>query len=194
MHLITQPVHVFPCSNSPMKGKDGTNRTPRYCCPNHHKTSPVFHCWNQAFRIVGFLVCSPNVNSSWCRKQREGRLIWPYHARVSSCLMSRFHGRDTSFTHLSITSNNQRFINCSPTVNDGFVKLTESFCENRTFRMNIQFCCSVTCAAVVLWFFETILNVRRSLSINVEFRPLFLFTDVVFPCLHNLRNCRSRYT
>jgi hypothetical protein len=25
---------------------------------------------NQAFRIAGFLRCSPNVNSSWCREQR----------------------------------------------------------------------------------------------------------------------------
>jgi hypothetical protein len=48
--------------------------------------------------------------------------------------------------------------------------------------MNIQFCCPVICTAVVVWFFETILPiVRRSLSINVDFRPLFLFADVVFP-------------
>jgi hypothetical protein len=36
---------------------------------------------NQAFRVVGFLGSSPNVNSSWCREQREGRLIWSYRAR-----------------------------------------------------------------------------------------------------------------
>jgi hypothetical protein len=79
----------------------------------------VFYWWNQAFRIVGFLGCSPNVNSSRCREQREGRLIWPYHARVSSCLMSRLYGRDgtPSFTHLrSITFSNQRFSSCSPAV------------------------------------------------------------------------------
>jgi hypothetical protein len=50
------------------------------------KPSQNSHCVsllepNQAFRIVGFLGCSPNVNSSWCREQRDGRLIWPYHAR-----------------------------------------------------------------------------------------------------------------
>jgi hypothetical protein len=49
----------------------------------------------QAFWIVSFLGCSPNVNSSWCREEREGRLIWPYHACVSSCLLSRFFGGDT---------------------------------------------------------------------------------------------------
>jgi hypothetical protein len=47
--------------------------------------------------------------------------------------------------------------------------------------LNIQVCCPVTCAAVVLWFFKTILlSVRRSLSVSVDSRPLFLFADV-FP-------------
>jgi hypothetical protein len=95
LHLVTQPVHLLPCSNSDMEDNNGTNRIPRYCCPNHHRTSAVFHCWNQASRIVGFAGCSPNVNSSWCREQREGTLMWTYHMRVSSCLMSRFYGRDT---------------------------------------------------------------------------------------------------
>jgi hypothetical protein len=90
MHLITQPVHIPPFSNSAMKGND---TVPRYCCTTHHRTSPMFHCWNLAFQIVGFLGCSPNVNSSWCREQHEGWLIWHYHACDSSCLMSRFYGR-----------------------------------------------------------------------------------------------------
>jgi hypothetical protein len=48
--------------------------------------------------------------------------------------------------------------------------------------MNIQFCCPVTCAAVVLWFFKTILqNVWRPLSVSFDFRPLFIFVDVAFP-------------
>jgi hypothetical protein len=81
---------------------DQQNTVARYCCPNNHRTSPVFHFWNQTFHTVGFLRCSPNVNSSWCREQREGRFIWPYHARVSSCLMFRFHGRDTIWALLSV--------------------------------------------------------------------------------------------
>jgi hypothetical protein len=44
---------------------------------------------------TGFVGCSPNVNSSWCREQREGPLILPYQARISNCLMSRFYVRDT---------------------------------------------------------------------------------------------------
>jgi hypothetical protein len=76
-----------PCSNLAMKGNSGTNRIPHYWCPNHH-------CWNLAFWIVGFLGCSPNVNCSWCREQREGQLIWPYNVCVLRCLMSRFYCRD----------------------------------------------------------------------------------------------------
>jgi hypothetical protein len=156
----------------------------------------VFHCGNQAFRIAGFLGCSPNVNSSWCREQREGRLIWPYHARVSSYLFAwcpDFMAVSSSFTHLSITFSNQRFSNCSsPTMGIGFVKLTSgSFCGNRVFKI----------AAVVLWFFETIfLNVRRSLSMLIfvcqcwfsTIIPLRWCLPTIRACRRNLRNCRSR--
>jgi hypothetical protein len=39
---------AYPTCNSAMQGNNGTNRIPWYCCPNHHRTSPMFHCWNQA--------------------------------------------------------------------------------------------------------------------------------------------------
>jgi hypothetical protein len=86
-----------------------------------------------------------------------------------------------SFTHLCIIISNQRFSNCSPTVDVGFVKLTsDSFCGNRAFKMNIQFCSHLCCNSSVN--FETILlNAQRSLSVNFDFRSLFLFADVVFP-------------
>jgi hypothetical protein len=88
-----------------------------------------------------------------------------------------------SFTQLSITVSNQSLKNCGPIIDVGFVKLmSDSLCRNWVFRMNIHFCCPVTCAVVVVWFFEIkFLNVRRSLSVNVDFFPLFLFADVVFP-------------
>jgi hypothetical protein len=55
-----------------------------------------------------------------------------------------------AFNHLSISLSNQKFSNGSLTVGVGFVKLTsDSFCGNRVFKMNIQFC-PVTCAAVVM--------------------------------------------
>lgn len=78
MHLITQPVHIFPCSNLAVKGNSGTNRMPRYYWPDHHSTLPVFHYRNRAFWRIE---CAPNVNSSWCRNSvKDDRLIWIYHA------------------------------------------------------------------------------------------------------------------
>jgi hypothetical protein len=54
------------------------------------------------------------------------------------------------FMHLSITFSYQRFSNCSPTVDIEFMKLTSgNVCGNGVFKMNIQFCCPVTRAAVV---------------------------------------------
>jgi hypothetical protein len=55
-----------------------------------------------------------------------------------------------SFTHLSITFSNERFSNCSPTVDAGFVNLTSDiYCRNRVFTLNIQFRSPVNCAAVL---------------------------------------------
>jgi hypothetical protein len=85
-----------------------------------------------------------------------------------------------SFTHLSITFSNQRF--SGTTVDVGFVKLmSDSFCGDRVFKVNIQPCYSSSVLRYV-WFFETILLiVRRFLSVNVDFLTLFLFTDIVLP-------------
>jgi hypothetical protein len=52
---------------------------PREYCTMILLSKPSQNCWNQEFRIVGFLECSPNINSSWCRKQHDGRLIWLSH-------------------------------------------------------------------------------------------------------------------
>jgi hypothetical protein len=134
---------------------------------------------NQAFRIVDFLGCSPNENSSWYREQREGTdLTISRSFPVVWC--PGFMFMTPSFTRVSITFSNQRFSNCSPAVGVGFVKLSsDSFCRNRVFKMSIQFCCHLCCSSS--WFFETILNIRRSLSVSVDFGPLFLVVNVFFP-------------
>jgi hypothetical protein len=73
-----------------------------------------------------------------------------------------------SFMHLSITLSNQRFSNCSPTVNVGFMKLMlDSFCGNRLIKMNIQFCCPVTCAAVVVYFSKQSFSMYDDLLLSV---------------------------
>jgi hypothetical protein len=54
------------------------------------------------------------------------------------------------------------------------------FMGKRTSRWIFSY--AAICAAVVLWYFKTILlNVQQPLSVNVDFHPLFLFADAVFP-------------
>jgi hypothetical protein len=78
-----------------------------------------------------------------------------------------------SFTHLSITFNNQRFSSCSPTVDAGFVKLTsDSFCGNRVCKMNIQFCRHLSYSSC---------DFSKQFSMYDDlFLSLFLFADVVY--------------
>jgi hypothetical protein len=88
-----------------------------------------------------------------------------------------------SFTHLSITFSNRRFSSCSPTVDVGFLT-SDSFCGNRVFKMNtylVLLSCYLCYSGVIFREKEILLNVRRSLSVNVDLCPLFLFADVVFP-------------
>jgi hypothetical protein len=56
----------------------------------------------------------------------------------------------TSFMHLSTAFSNQRFINCSPTVDAGFENImSDSFCVNG-LQAEYIFSFSVSCASVVL--------------------------------------------
>jgi hypothetical protein len=166
-----------------MNRNNGTNRIPWYCCPDHHRTAPMFKCWNEAFQIVGFLVCSPNVNYSWLGNGMKDdssdhiRHAFPVIWCPGCTLMT------PAFTHLSVTFTNQRIINCSPTMDVGFVKLTlHSFCVYRVFRMNIQFCCHLCCSSSVnFWFLSTV--------------PLHWWClPMICACRYNLRNWSSRYT
>jgi hypothetical protein len=99
------------------------------------------------------------------------------------------------FMHLSITFSNQRFSNCSPTINDGFVKLTsDSFCENRALKMNIQFRCHLCYSGSVIFRNNpqcTMISFCWS-SPTVLLRWCCL--PIILVCRHNLRNCRSWYT
>jgi hypothetical protein len=75
MHLVNWNLHLVTGSNSSF---ERTSSIPRYSCPNHHRTTSVFHIWNQAFKTMGFLRCCPNRYPAWCQEQ-HGRLIWPYY-------------------------------------------------------------------------------------------------------------------
>jgi hypothetical protein len=154
MHLINQPIHVFSCSNLAMKGNNWTNRvlyhdTAAKIITEFTPHPPVFHCSNLEFQIVSFLEYSPNVNFSWRREQCECQLIWPHHMSISSCLMSTFLVVKTSFMHLSITFSNQRFSNCSPTVDAGFVKLTFAI-------FNIVYACFIL-LIFFFWYYASLI-------------------------------------
>jgi hypothetical protein len=89
------PVHVLSCSNSTIKGNNGTNRILYHDKASQTITEPpMFHWWNQAFQILNFLECSPNINSSYVGKSMKDDSS-DHIACVSSFLMSRFHGHDT---------------------------------------------------------------------------------------------------
>jgi hypothetical protein len=63
-----------------------------------------------------------------------------------------------------------------------FVMLTsDSFCGNRAFEMNVQFCCLVTCSAVILWFVRNNPQCTTISFCHCWFSPLYPFVDVVFP-------------
>jgi hypothetical protein len=171
------------------------NTVPQYCCLKHHKTSPVFHCWNQAFRIVGFLGCSSNVNSSWCRKQREGRLIWSVQLSDVQVLWS-WHHRLRIWALLSVVRG-LAFAALPWIV--GFVKLTsDSFVETGlrdeySVLLSCRLCCSISmifrnnpsqCS--------TIAFCQCWISPTVPLRWCCL--PMIRVCRHKLRNCRPRYT
>jgi hypothetical protein len=74
----TPPCFTVGTSNSRWNAPDyPTESCTTILLNKNHRTSAVFHCWNQEFPIVSFVGCSPNVNSFRWREQREGRLIWP---------------------------------------------------------------------------------------------------------------------
>jgi hypothetical protein len=158
-----------------------TETVPRYCCPNHHRTSLAFHFWNQAFRVVGFLSVLqtwtlPDVGSSM-KDDSSDHITLPFP--VVWC--PGFMVVTPPCMHLGITFSNQRLSNCSPSVDvDLWSSCVTIFAERGSCRW--MFSSAVTRDRALLSFFETVLlHVRRSLAVNVDLRPLSLFADVVFP-------------
>jgi hypothetical protein len=84
------------------------------------------------------------------------------------------------FMQLSIIFSNQRFSNCSPTMDVGCVKLKlDSFCGNSVFKMYSVLLPSHLCCSSAVIFQNNASQCTIS-SYQCWF-SLFLFTDVVFP-------------
>jgi len=99
MRLVRKNVHVVTGSYSTIQSNYRTNRIPRYCCTNHHRSASLFHSWNQTFWIIGFLGHSLNTNTACCWEQREGRHISSRLAilRIYNHQTSRFCDHHTLF-------------------------------------------------------------------------------------------------
>jgi hypothetical protein len=120
--------------------------------PKPSQNFPVFHCWTPAFRIVGFLGCSPNVYFSWCREQVKDDSSEHITRAFPVAWCTGFIVETPPHTDPSITFRNQRFSNCSPTVDIRFVKLgSDSFYWNRDFKINIQFWCHLCWVGCVIF-------------------------------------------
>jgi hypothetical protein len=178
MHLITQTVHVSLAVIRPWTVIMG----PTECCTtillpklpqNLHRVSLL----SQVFRNVGFLRCS-----SWC-KGTAWRTIHLTISRVRFQL-SRLQVLWSWHHHLLIRALLSVIrglaLAALPWMLDLWSSRRTAFVE--TGSSGRIFSYGVTCVAVVLWFFEMILlSVRRYLSGSADFRPLFLFADIVFP-------------
>ena len=142
----------------------------------------MFHSWNQAFRIIGFLGRSRNINLAWCWEQGEGRLIWSYYVfSVVRCLGIIII--TPSFRPFSIVFSNQRFSNCSSIVDIGFVKLLSNcFCGNRVFKMNTELCCHLCCSISLIFRHNPLHLVWFSVTIPLSWWCL----PVICVCLNNL--------
>ena len=101
--------------------------------------------------------------------------IWPYYI-FPSIRWPGFVIITPSFSPFSAVFSNQKFSNCSSTMDIGFVKcLSDCFCGN-DLQDEHEFCCHL------LWFTDTILfSVWWSLSLSFGFQQLFLLAGHVLP-------------
>jgi hypothetical protein len=130
-NLITQPIHVLPCSNSVMKCNNGTNRIPYLPCVS---------------------------------------LLEP---AIPDCRLPWVFSKHKLFLTQGIM---WKFSSCSPTLDVRFVKImSDSFCGNRVFKMNIQFWCHLCCSSSVI--FQNNPYQYMTVSVIVVFL-WFMYADV----------------
>jgi hypothetical protein len=153
----------------------------------------MFHCWNQAFQIVGFLRCSPDI-TAWratylttlrARLQlSDVQVLWSWHHRLriralrsvirglATAALPRILGLWTSFRTVFVETGASRWIFSSVAVH--------MCCSSALiFRNNPSQC-------------TTISFCHCRFSTTVSLRSCCL--PMICVCQHNLWNCCSRYT
>ena len=156
----------------------------------------MFHSWNQAFRILGFLGCSPNINQPNVGnnvKYDSFDHITYFQSSDVQVLWSSHH----LYCLLVWISVIKRFSNCSSTKDVGFVKLlSDFFCGNRVFKMNIEFCCHLCYSSPMIFR-------HNSQCMVISFNQFWFLPTVplswwclpmICVCCHNLGNCCPGHT
>ena len=146
MHLVKSNVHVVTGSNLTIQSDYRTSRIPRYCCPNHHRSASMFHCWSNAFKMYRL---------PWAfSKPKPGMMLGTMWRTTHLFPVTRcpcFMIITPSFSPYSTVFSNQKLSNCTSTVDVGSVKLSDHFCKNWVFKMNIQFWCQRCCSISVIF-------------------------------------------
>ena len=162
-----------------IQGNYRTSRIPRYYWPNHHRSASMFHGWIQVFRITGFIGRSPHTHTRPdVGNNHEGRS--PDHITDFQSDVQVLRSSHNLFHILALLSAIRGLVIAAlPWMLDLWNSRRTAFVETRPSRW--QSSSVVTFAAVILWFWDTILfSVRWFLSLSFGFRRLLLSADEVF--------------
>jgi hypothetical protein len=121
---------------------------PRCCYPKHHRFASIFHRWNQAFRIVGFLGRSPNINPP----PDVGNNVIDDSSDHIAYLDYLNH--IIIFNFYQLFSSNQRFTNCNSTVDIKFLKFSVLFLWKQGLLDEFRQCAAIPFLS--FWFLATI--------------------------------------
>jgi len=149
MCLITKNAHIATGSNWSIPSNYRTGRIQRYCCPNHHRPPPCFTIGTskQDYRLPW--VFSRHKPSLMLGNSLEDCfLIWLYYVFPASDIQALWPSYN--FLTFSVVFSNQRFCNCSCTMDcicEAVVRLFFFFSETRSLRWILS--TAVTFAAVL---------------------------------------------
>ena len=146
MNMISQNVQVILTVDPTMQGNDGTERIPRYSCPNHRWSTSVLHWVKKAVMIVSF--------PSWAASLWKTELVGEHHLLPLVCIPALVISIPLQ-PLLNVDSGKQRFPDGGSSMICGFTDLkSNSFGKTGLFRSWLN--SAVTLTAVVRNFLPTV--------------------------------------
>jgi hypothetical protein len=198
MHLITQEVHVLPCSHSAVKGNNGTNRIPYHDIAAQTITEPLrvllsepgisdcrlpwvfskrklFLMQGKAWRTIRLTIPGARLQLS------DVQVLWSWHHRLDIwILLSVIRGLATA---------------ALPWMLDLWSSRLTVFVE--TVKMNIQFCCHLCCSSFFIFRNYSYSSQCKTITFCQCWfsptAPLRSCLPMIRACRHNLRNYCSLY-